>query len=60
MNSVNIDALYVGSLRIKILHVLLSNCTFYKRCVTKVVHCKVCFLAIGANAFYLLTKVPHI
>ena len=40
MANANIDALYVGSLRIKKKHVSFpSNFTFYKRCVIKVAHC---------------------
>ena len=44
MAHANIDALYVGSLRIKIIHFFPSNFTFYKWCVTKVAHCKYDFL----------------
>ena len=39
MANANIDALYVGNLRIKISHFFPSNFTFYKWCVTKVAHC---------------------
>ena len=39
MANANIDALYVGSLKIKISHFFLRNFTFYKWCVTKVAHC---------------------
>ena len=39
MANSNIDALYVGSLRIKYHISFLSNFTFYKWCVTKVAHC---------------------
>ena len=39
MGYANIDALYAGSLRIKISFFFLSNFTFYKWCVTKVAHC---------------------
>ena len=39
MANSNIDALYVGSLRIKHHISFLSNFTSYKWCVTKVAHC---------------------
>ena len=39
MANANIDALYVGSLRIEISHFFPSNFTFYKWCVTNVAHC---------------------
>ena len=39
MANANIDALYAGSLRIKIASVLFKYFTFYKWCVTKVAHC---------------------
>ena len=39
MASANIDALYVGSLKIKIYISFPRNFTFYKWCVTKVAHC---------------------
>ena len=40
MANANIDALYVGSLKIKKYHNSFSrNFTFYKWCVTKVAHC---------------------
>ena len=35
----NIDALYAGSLRLKISFLFPSNFTFYKWCVTKKAHC---------------------
>ena len=41
MANANIDAGYVGSLRIKISLFFSSNFTFYKWCVTKVAHCMV-------------------
>ena len=39
MANANIDALYVGSLRIKLTNFFPSNFTFDKWCVTKVAHC---------------------
>ena len=39
MANANIDALYVGSVRIKISHFFARNFTFYKWCLTKVAHC---------------------
>ena len=39
MANATIDALYAGSLRLKISYFFLINCTFYKWCVTKVAHC---------------------
>ena len=41
MVSANINALYSGSLRIKILYFISEKLTFYKLCVTKVAHCSV-------------------
>ena len=44
MANANIEALYVGSLRIKKNHISFpSNLTFYKWCVTKVAHCTCMF-----------------
>ena len=43
MADANIAAIYVGSLKIKISHFFLSNCTSYKWCVTKVAHCMVIY-----------------
>ena len=40
MANATIDALYAGSLRLKIPISFLNNFTFYKWCVTKVAHCK--------------------
>ena len=43
MGNANINALYAGSLRIKIsFFFFLSNATFYMWCVTKVAHCIGC------------------
>ena len=39
MANATIDALYAGSLGLKISYVFLNNFTFYKWCVTKVAHC---------------------
>ena len=40
MANANIDALYVGSFKIKKYHIYFpSNFTFYKWCVTKMAHC---------------------
>ena len=46
MANANIDALYAGSLRLKVSYLFLNNFTFYKWCVTKVAHCilRICFL----------------
>ena len=41
MADANIDALYAGSLRIKIACFFPGNFTFYKWCVTKVAHCTI-------------------
>ena len=42
MANANKDALYVGSLKIKMSHLFPRNFTSYKWCVTKVAHCIVC------------------
>ena len=39
MANANIDALYAGSLRIKIAFFVSEYFSFYKWCVTKVAHC---------------------
>ena len=40
MANATIDALYAGSLKLKISYIsFLNNFTFYKWCVTKVAHC---------------------
>ena len=41
MGNANIEALYAGSLGIKISYFFLRNYTVYKWCVTKVAHCTV-------------------
>ena len=49
MANVNIDVLYAGSLGIQISFFFLNNFTFYKWCITKVVHCSLgtaCLLCI--------------
>ena len=43
MANATIDALYAGSLRLKIFCFFLDNFAFYKWCVTKVAHCKSVF-----------------
>ena len=40
MVNANIDALYAGSLRIKISYLFSEKLTFYKWFVTKVAHCR--------------------
>ena len=44
MSSANIDALYAGSIRLKIAYFSSSNFTFYKWRITKVAHCMVLML----------------
>ena len=39
MANATIDALYAGSLRLKISYFFFNNFSFYKWCVTKVAHC---------------------
>ena len=39
MANTNIDALYAGSLRIKIAYFVSELFSFYKWCLTKVAHC---------------------
>ena len=41
MTNVNIDALYAGSLRIKIAYFVSEYFSLYKWCVTKVAHCNI-------------------
>ena len=43
MANATIDALYAGSLRLKISYFFLNNFTFYKWYLTKVAHC-ICYL----------------
>ena len=53
MATANINVLYAGSLRFKIFYSFPSNCTFYKWCVTKVVHCRAFSRCAGWSEFSL-------
>ena len=56
MANANIDALYVGSLRIKYYISITSNFTFYKWCVTKVAHCSFSHFLGNLNYYNLPIK----